>query len=113
MTTCPAQEAAEALAEQIVEARLAACVQILPQMTSIYWWEGEVQKEAEFLLLIKTLPEKWDELRGFITAHHSYTVPEIVAISAAEVGEPYAKWLAAELKMETGKLGVSDDDVSA
>jgi len=57
LTTCPAAEAAEALAEQIVEARLAACVQVLPQMTSIYVWEGEIQKEGEVLLLIKTLPD--------------------------------------------------------
>src|SRR4051794_18121194 len=88
LTTCPALEAAEALAEQIVEARLAACVQVLPRMTSVYIWEGEVQRESEYLVLIKTLPEKWDELREFITSNHSYDVPEIVAISAAEVAEP-------------------------
>lgn len=113
LTTCPAQESAEALAGLIVEARLAACVQILPQMTSVYIWEGEIQRESEYLLLIKTLPEKWDDLREFITANHSYDVPEIVAITAADVAEPYAKWLAAELKMETGKWKVSDDDISA
>lgn len=93
MTTCPAAEAAEALAEQIVEARLAACVQVLPQMTSVYWWEGAVQRDAEFLLLIKTLPERWDELRDFISANHSYDVPEIVAVSSEMVSDKYAAWL--------------------
>jgi periplasmic divalent cation tolerance protein len=93
LTTCPAIEAAEALAEQIVEARLAACVQVLPQMTSVYWWEGTVQRDAEFLLLIKTLPEKWDELRDFITANHSYDVPEIVAVSSEMLSDRYAAWL--------------------
>ena len=93
LTACPAQEAAEALAERIVEARLAACVQVLPQMMSIYWWEGEVQKDAEFLLMIKTVPEKWDVLRDFITENHSYDVPEIVAIRSEQLSEPYRQWL--------------------
>ena len=81
LTTCPAAEAAEALAEQIVEARLAACVQVLPQMTSIYVWEGEIQKEGEVLLLIKTLPARADAIAAKrITAtttsliSHSYAV---------------------------------------
>lgn len=95
LTTCPAQEAAEALAEQIVEARLAACVQVLPQMTSIYRWDGEVQKEAEFLLLIKTLEEKWEVLRDFIEQNHSYEVPEIVSLDAKLVSASYEQWLRA------------------
>ena len=101
LTTCPALEAAEALAEQIVEARLAACVQVLPQMTSIYWWEGEMQKESEFLLLIKTVPDKWEELRDFITDNHSYDVPEIIAVASDQVSKRYDEWLAKELKVES------------
>jgi periplasmic divalent cation tolerance protein len=93
MTTCPAAETADALAEQIVEARLAACVQVLPRMISVYIWEGEVQKEPEYLLLIKTLPEKWDELQRFITENHTYEVPEIVAIDSAEISGSYEAWL--------------------
>jgi len=93
LTTLPAAEAAEALAEQIVEARLAACVQILPQMTSVYVWEGEIQKEGEVLLLIKTLPGKWDELREFITANHAYEVPEVVALDCDRVSDAYGRWL--------------------
>ena len=92
-TTAPNQTEAEELAEKLVTAKLAACVQILPPMTSVYVWEGKVQKESEHLLLIKTLPEKWDELAALITANHSYDVPEIVAIDAANVSEPYLKWL--------------------
>ena len=92
-TTLPEKTAADVLAEMIVEAKLAACVQILPQMTSIYRWEGSVMKEPEHLLLIKTVPEKWDELRDFITANHSYSVPEIVAVRAEDVADPYLKWL--------------------
>lgn len=92
-TTTPKLTEAESLAEKIIEANLAACVQILPQMTSVYIWEGKLQKEGEHLLLIKTLPEKWDKLRDFITANHSYDVPEIVAINAEKVSEPYQSWL--------------------
>ncbi len=93
LTTIPTAEEAEDLAKEIVAARLAACVQILPQMTSVYVWEGKMQKEPEHLLLIKTLPEKFDELSEFITVNHSYSVPEIVAINAERVSTPYLAWM--------------------
>lgn len=97
-TTFPTLDEAERLAEKLVEGRLAACVQILPRMTSIYFWEGETHKDGEHLLLIKTLPEKWDELCNFITVNHSYDVPEIVAVDAERVSEPYLKWMKDLLK---------------
>lgn len=93
ITTTATIEEAEALAEKIVDAKLAACVQVMPQMTSVYFWQGKVQKEAEYLLLIKTLPEKFDDLEQFITANHSYTVPEIVAIGVDKVSGPYLAWM--------------------
>jgi len=98
LTTVPNMNEGETLAEAVVTARFAACVQILPPMTSVYVWEGKLQKESEHLLLIKTLPEKWDELAAFITENHSYDVPEIVAIDAANVSEPYRAWLGSVLK---------------
>ena len=67
-------------------------MQILPQMTSVYFWEGKVQTEPEHLLLIKTLEEKFDELSEFIKRNHSYEVPEIVAIGADKVSEDYLRW---------------------
>ena len=93
LTTVPDQPAGEILAEELVGASLAACVQILPRMTSIYIWEGKVQKEGEHLLLIKTLPQKWDQVRSLISANHPYDVPEIVAIDAEKVSEPYLAWM--------------------
>lgn len=93
LVTTPNEAEAEALAARIVEARLAACVQILPRMTSVYVWEGKLQKDAEHLLLIKTLPDKYDELEAFIIANHSYEVPEIVAIDAERVSGPYLAWM--------------------
>ena len=92
-TTASNAEEAERLARAIVESKLAACVQILPKMTSVYFWEGAVQTEAENLLLIKTLEEKFDALSEFIRANHSYEVPEIVAIAADKVSEDYFDWV--------------------
>lgn len=93
LTTTPQIEEAEALAEKIVAARLAACVQILGQMKSLYLWEGEIQKENEHLLFIKTISGKYEELRDFITANHSYSIPEIVAIESKYVSEDYRQWM--------------------
>ncbi|HVE56548.1 MAG TPA: divalent-cation tolerance protein CutA [Pyrinomonadaceae bacterium] len=93
LTTTPNEKEAESLARKIIEARLAACVQVLPQMKSFYFWENAVQTDSEHLLLIKTLPEKYDELEKFIQSNHSYDVPEIVAIRAEKVSESYFRWL--------------------
>ena len=93
LTTTPNAEEAESLARKIVEARLAACVQVLPPMKSFYFWEGAVQADAEHLLLIKTLAEKFDELKDFIESNHSYSVPEIVAVRAEKVSDKYFEWL--------------------
>ena len=84
---------AEALATKIVEAKLAACIQILPQIRSVYYWEGKLQNEAEHLLLIKTLDEKYLELESFVRENHSYDVPEIVAIPAEKVSGDYLAWV--------------------
>ena len=93
LTTVPSVEEAESLASGIVENKLAACAQIMPPMTSIYVWEGKVQRENEHLMLIKTLPDKYAELEEFITANHSYGTPEIVAVDAAHVSLPYLSWI--------------------
>jgi len=93
LTTTPNIEEAESLAQKIVESKLAACVQIFPQMKSVYFWDGKIQTDAEHLLLIKTSDEKFDELEKFIKANHSYEVPEIVAISAEKVSASYLNWM--------------------
>ena len=93
LTTTPNYEEADRMAHSIVENKLAACVQILPKMTSVYFWEGKIQKEPELLLMIKTLEEKFDELSEFIRKNHSYDVPEIVAIESEKLSGDYLKWL--------------------
>ena len=95
-TTLSNSADAGSLAEKLIEERLAACVQILPPMRSVYRWEGKIESADEVLLLIKTRVEKFAELEKFIAAHHPYDVPEVVAINAADVSEPYRKWLESE-----------------
>lgn len=98
LTTVSESREAETLARKIVETKLAACVQILPPMISVYSWKDEIEKDSEILLLIKTLPEKYDELEKFISENHPYEIPEIVAISAEKVSENYLDWMKDYLK---------------
>jgi periplasmic divalent cation tolerance protein len=93
LTTIPTLDEAESLAEMLVSQKLAACVQLLPQMRSVYYWQGEVKKGNECLLLIKTLAEKYDAVEAFIRNNHSYSVPEIVAVKADKVFAGYLDWL--------------------
>ena len=93
LTTVPDAGEGQRLAERIVGERLAACVQVLPGMTSVYFWEGKIHSESEHLLLIKTVDEKFEALSEFITANHGYEVPEIVAIPAVSVSESYLGWV--------------------
>lgn len=92
-TTVSNVEEGERLAKKLVEARLAACVQVLPQMKSFYFWDGKVQKDDEHLLLIKTLETKFTELSEFIKSNHSYETPEIVAMDSRAVDAKYLKWM--------------------
>ncbi|CAN5664645.1 divalent-cation tolerance protein CutA [soil metagenome] len=98
MTTVASEAEALRLARLIVEKKLAACVQILPKMTSVYVWKGEVQEEAEHLLLIKSLPEKYAEIERLLLAEHSYDTPEIVAISAEHAAAGYLDWVTETLR---------------
>ncbi|HXG86334.1 MAG TPA: divalent-cation tolerance protein CutA [Pyrinomonadaceae bacterium] len=98
LTTTANEREAEDLAEKLVAEKLAACVQILPKMKSFYFWDDAIQKESEYLLLIKTLPEKFDRLKKFIQANHSYETPEIVALKAEDVSESYLDWIKNYLK---------------
>lgn len=92
-TTAPNNQEAETLAMKIVEAKLAACVQVLPPMKSFYFWENAVQTDSEQLLLIKTLEENYAALETFIKANHSYETPEIVAVSSEKVSAEYLAWM--------------------
>jgi periplasmic divalent cation tolerance protein len=96
-TTVSGTDEAAKLAGKVVKEKLAACVQVMP-IASHYFWDGEVRSEPEQLLLIKTFPEKYDELERFIEANHPYEVPEIIAVDAERVSEGYLKWMADYLR---------------
>jgi periplasmic divalent cation tolerance protein len=92
MTAANGEEAAR-LADMLVGSHLAACVQILPEIESVYRWQGKIERQQEILLLAKSTCDKFDELEREVRALHSYETPEIVAVSLADVSEPYLKWL--------------------
>ena len=93
MLTAASREEAARLAEMLVGARLAACVQILPEMESVYWWQGAIQREPEFLLLAKTTAGRFSSLEREVRALHSYETPEIVALPVTDISAPYLEWL--------------------
>ncbi|MGH9654730.1 MAG: divalent-cation tolerance protein CutA [Candidatus Acidiferrales bacterium] len=90
---CASREEAARIARAVVEARLAACVNVLPEVESIYRWQGKIETAREVLLLIKTAQWRFAELRDCIAALHSYEVPEIVAFSLSAGAESYFAWL--------------------
>jgi periplasmic divalent cation tolerance protein len=91
--TCPDQETAARIAERLVGDRLAACVNLLPGLTSIYRWQGEVQREAEVLLLIKTVTARLPALTAALRELHPYALPEIIALPITDGLPDYLTWV--------------------
>ena len=98
LMTAGSREEAARLADILIVAHLAACVQIMPQMESIYYWKGEIQREPEFLLLAKTTQEKFQELEHAVRALHTYEAPEIIALPVTAASAPYLDWLTATVR---------------
>ena len=96
LTNLPERAAAEALAAQLVERRLAACVNILSPCRSVYRWHGEVQHEEEYPMLIKTTSERYAALEQAIRAGHPYELPEVVAVPLEHGLPEYLRWIAEE-----------------
>jgi periplasmic divalent cation tolerance protein len=93
--TAPVDRAAE-LAEAIVEARLAACVNIVPEIESVYWWKGAIQRENESLLIIKTRQAAVEELGALLARLHPYENFELIAVDVAAGSKPYLDWIVSE-----------------
>jgi periplasmic divalent cation tolerance protein len=91
--TCSTRDEAQVIARSIVENRLAACVNILPGVQSVFRWEGKVDISNEFLLFIKTTSNRFEVLRDHIVAMHSYQVPEVIAVPVQRGLEPYLRWI--------------------
>ena|SRR5438132_635975 len=92
MTAASSNEATR-IADMLVDKKLAACVQILPEMQSIYLWKGEVQREREVLMIAKTVRANFENLEREVRAIHSYETPEIIALPITAGSEAYLKWL--------------------
>ncbi len=94
LCTCPDRETARTIAAALVEREIAACVNILPGVTSIYRWQGQVEHGEETLLLIKTTRDRYPDLEQDIRARHPYEVPEIIAVPIDQGLPDYLRWVA-------------------
>jgi periplasmic divalent cation tolerance protein len=93
LCTCPDQESANQIAERLVGDRLAACVSLLPGLTSVYRWQGAIQRETEVLLMIKTVAGQFAALAATLREIHPYVVPEIIALPITEGLDDYLNWM--------------------
>lgn len=103
--TVPKKEAGVELAREILKERLAACVQVKEGLTSLYWWDNEIQEDPECLLIMKTKLGLFEELAALVKNKHPYDVPEVVAMPIVTGNKEYLDWLSRETK-------VSKDDPS-
>jgi periplasmic divalent cation tolerance protein len=93
LSTVAKAEDAERIGRALVEGGLAACVNVLPGVTSIYRWKGKLESEEERLLIIKTRADRFEALREALVALHPYEVPEVLALAVAAGHAPYLEWL--------------------
>ncbi len=100
LSTCPDESVAEHIAEALVSRQLAACVNIIPKIRSIYRWKGNIERDWEVLLLIKTRKAQFQALQDTITELHPYELPEIVAVSLETGLADYLRWIDSSLEPE-------------
>lgn len=98
--TCPEAYSAERIATTLVEERLAACVNIVPGLRSVYRWEGRVEAADEVLLLIKTAADRYPELQDRLRALHPYELPELLAVESAFGLPGYLRWVTDETRRQ-------------
>ncbi len=97
LCTISSLEEGRRLARELVDQRLAACVNLIPKVESIYRWEDAVESAEEVLVVVKTTPPRFDELREKIAELHSYEVPEILALPVVAGSASYLEWLAGQV----------------
>jgi len=100
-TTTENKEQAQTIAQYLVETKLAACVQIIGPINSIYGWKGKVENTQEWLCLIKTQDDLYNKVEAAIKSKHPYETPEIIAVPIVKGSKKYLKWIDDELKNKT------------
>lgn len=99
LTTCESREDAFRIATALVEKKCAACVNILPGVTSVYRWKGNVEQAGEWLLMIKTTAEQFENLKEAVREIHPYEVPELIGLNIAGGAPGYLEWIEAQCMM--------------
>ncbi|MGH8441638.1 MAG: divalent-cation tolerance protein CutA [Nevskiaceae bacterium] len=92
LVTCPPDKA-QGIASALVEERVAACVNLVPSLHSVYRWKGEVHHEDEALLLVKTTKDRFEALKQAVLKHHPYELPEVIAFTVDRGHTPYLEWV--------------------
>lgn len=98
LCACPNQEIAEQIASSLVEQRLAACVNIIPGVQSVYRWQGKIARDDELLLVSKTTASMFDQLSAHIVDLHPYELPEVIAVSIERGISEYLQWIEEQVK---------------
>ncbi|WP_405395257.1 divalent-cation tolerance protein CutA [Microbispora hainanensis] len=101
--TASSRGEADRISSEIVARRLAACAQVVAPISSTYWWAGEVQQAEEWLLLMKTTADRFEDLAACVRELHSYEVPEIVAVPIVQGTPDYLEWIRRETAPERGE----------
>ena len=93
LCTCPNKDSAEKIAHSLINARLAACVNIISGVTSVYLWQETIESAQEHLLLIKACQSHYQKIEALIKEHHAYELPEIIAVSIENGLPEYLRWI--------------------
>ncbi|MEM2329401.1 MAG: divalent-cation tolerance protein CutA [Candidatus Jordarchaeales archaeon] len=96
------EDDAEKIALEIINKRLAACVNIVPSVASVYWWQGKIERDKESLLIIKSDEKVLEKLVDAVKKTHSYSLPEIIAMKVVGGSKEYIKWVEETLSNENG-----------
>ncbi len=102
ITTTASKDEAERIAQALLEQRLAACVQIVGPMESLYWWQGKINRSEEWLCIAKSELSLFPKIEETVKALHSYEVPEILAVPIVGGSESYLHWLGEHVRKERG-----------
>ena len=98
LCTCPDDATAKTLASGLVEHGLAACVNILPEIRSMYRWQGELHDDGEALMVVKTVQQAYTEVEAWLLQHHPYDVPEVLAVQVQAGSATYLDWVQNEVE---------------